>query len=293
MSKQPKGGPTFLASAEFATAEFRHEWVIRQVLVAGQPGVIGGPKKALKTSLAVDAAVSVGTGTPFLGRFPVPMKRRVAFLSGESGPATLKDTALRVCKARKVSLAKANVLWSFDLPQLSSKAALGWLREAIEENEVKVVFLDPLYLCMLGAGGASATNLFETGPILRRASQACLDAGATPIFLHHATKAAGKKSEAADLDDLSFSGVAEFARQWLLIARRSSYVPGTGRHELRLAVGGSAGHSGEWDVNVSEGVLADDFSGRKWEVAVGRAAQQPPLARTSKSGKDGGGLALG
>src|SRR4051794_20840473 len=95
MSKQQqKSGPIFLTSADFAEADYSHKWLVRQVLVGGQPGVIGGPKKSLKTSIAVDAAVSVGTGTPFLGRFPVPRKQRVAFLSGESGPATLKDIAL-------------------------------------------------------------------------------------------------------------------------------------------------------------------------------------------------------
>src|SRR5262249_4006653 len=136
------------------------------VLVAGQPGVIGGPKKTLKTPFAVDLAISIGTGTRFLGRFPVPPKKRVAYLSGESGPATLQETAKRICKARKANLAKCDVLWSFDLPQLSSRAALGRLGAAIAENEVEVVFIDPLYLCLLGSGGVSATNLFETGPIL-------------------------------------------------------------------------------------------------------------------------------
>jgi replicative DNA helicase len=285
--REQKCVPRFLDSTQFAQADDTHSWLVEQVMVAGQPGVIGGAKKTLKTSLAIDVAISIGTGTRFLGRFPVPQKRRVAFLSGESGPSTLQETARRVCKARKVSLEKCDVLWSFDLPQLSSKSALGRLGAALEENEVTVVFIDPLYLCLLGSGGASATNLFETGPMLRQATLACLDAGATPIFLHHTTKGSGKKSESIDLDDLSFSGVAEFARQWLLIGRRTPYVPGTGRHELHLTIGGSAGQSGSWDVDVEEGVLGDDFKGRKWDVVTRRAGQAPPAkADKPKKGFD-------
>src|SRR5262245_10097736 len=88
-----------LDSAAFSVAKFPFHWLVEGILVAGQPGVLGGPKKALKSSLAVDLAISIGTGTPFLGRFAVPRRRRVALFSGESSRATLQDTARRVCAA--------------------------------------------------------------------------------------------------------------------------------------------------------------------------------------------------
>ena len=43
---------------------------------------------------------------------------------------------------------------------------------------------------------------------------------------------------------------------------------GEGFHQVRMSVGGSAGHSGEWNVDVSEGVLGNDFQGRKWDVGI-------------------------
>ena len=67
---------------------------------------------------------------------------------------------------------------------------------------------------------------------------------------------------------LAIAGIAEFARQWILLNRRAPFVPDSGRHELRLNVGGSAGHSGSWDVTINEGRLKSDFSGRIWEVQV-------------------------
>src|SRR5690348_15649906 len=95
----------FIDSKTLASSAYAHEWLIRDVLVSRQPAVIGGPLKCLKTSLAVDMAVSLASGSPFLGKFKVDKALAVAFISGESGKATIKDTASCVCRARRLTLA--------------------------------------------------------------------------------------------------------------------------------------------------------------------------------------------
>jgi replicative DNA helicase len=273
---RPEDGPQFqfITSAEFARATYKREWLIRRVLVRGQPGILGGPKKALKTSIIVDAALSMGTGTAFLGEFVVPRPVRVALLSGESGEATLQETALRVAAAKGIDLEAADVLWGFELPQLSNAIHLAALRDALKGAAVEVLFLDPLYLSLLAGGGESgpqASNVYQMGPLLLGVARACLDVGCTPILAHHFRLQRSDHYAEPQLEDLAYSGVQEFARQWVLLGRRSKYEPGTGQHRLWLSVGGSAGHSGLWALNIDEGVTDENFSCRQWQVSVSPA----------------------
>jgi len=239
--------------------------------MSNQPGVIGGPPKCLKTGLVVDMAISLGSGTPFLDYFDVPEPRNVAVLSGESGGAALQDTARRICRSRGIRLSACQVSWKFDLPRLSVEAECEQLADSLKRLKTALVFIDPLYLCLCtGEKPISTTNLYEVGPILKSVTDACKEAGAAPIFVHHMTKGASKvgKDVSPNLSDLAFAGISEFARQWVLVNRRSPYKPNVGRHELRIAAGGSGGHSGEWDVDVDEGVLREDLGGRHWETKV-------------------------
>jgi hypothetical protein len=56
----------FIDSAEFLTKNYEQLFLISHALVGNQPRVIAGPSKAMKTSLVVDRAVSLATGTPSL-----------------------------------------------------------------------------------------------------------------------------------------------------------------------------------------------------------------------------------
>lgn len=237
----------WIDSATFARTEYRLDWLVRRLLAKGQPCVVGGPKKGLKTSTLIDLALSLGTATPFLGHFDVYRRVRVGFMSGESGEATLKETALRVCAAKGIDLAEADVYWGFRLPQLANAAELAALREAIVASKVEVLVIDPLYLSLLsgvGGDGPQASNLYQMGPLLLAVAKTCLDVGCSPILAHHFKLARPSPDAPPGLEDLAFAGIQEFARQWMLTGRRERQ-----RRAPPLAVGGRLGRP-VWAVDV-------------------------------------------
>jgi replicative DNA helicase len=278
---EPEGEPEpfeLIDSATFNQRSYRQEWDIRQVLVRGQPCVIGGPRKSLKTSFMIDMAVSLGSGQPFLGVFEVPRPTRVGIVSGENGEAVLQETFRRVCRSRRVDPDEVTVFWGFRLPQLADPGHLARLRATVLRHRLDHLMLDPLYLTLLagvGSDGPQASNIYQIGPLLMNFASACLDAGCTPILAHHFRQTRIDAFGEPQLEDLSYAGVQEFARQWVLLSRREKYVPGSGHHKVWLSVGGSAGHSHLAALDIDEGSISDDFTGRHWSVSV----QSPTEAR--------------
>ena len=269
-----------LSSEEFANTDYRREFLVKHILVRGQPGIVGALRKGLKTSVMCDLALSMASGKPFLNdpRFSVPRRLCVGFLSGESGEAAIQDTALRICAAKKISLAATRLMWGFTLPKLSDPTEMDALREIIEEYRLEVIIIDPVYLCLLtGNPTVQAASMFDMGPLLASVSELCLNAGCTPVLVHHFRKpstyrnnkqSGSKEADPPDLDELAFSGFGEYARQWLLLGRRKPFDPETGHHALWLIVGGSAGFTGMYGLDVTEGKMDEHFKGRRWEPHV-------------------------
>jgi AAA domain len=284
-----------LSSAELLARSEGPDWLVRAVFPHGQLAVIGGPAKSGKTSIAVDLGYSLATGTKFLGHFGVPEPARVLIMSGESGFRKLKDTLLRVDASRRGdhALLCKNLYWSDCLPRLDDPADLEELQALLRRLGTAVVVVDPLYACLFSAGYGGASNLYAVGSVLDRFASACLDAGTTPILVHHTSKgASGRRTgEPPQLHDLAQAGLAEFVRAWLLVGPRTEMEPGSGRLELVAAIGGSAGHSSAWDLDITEGVLERDGSARTWDVRlrryVGRMARLPREADSDRVGRYG------
>ena len=208
---QQDAGLPMVASKSFFDEAILLRWLVTGILVAGQLAVIGGPPKSLKTSVAIDLALSLGTAARFLGRFRVPHSLRVGLLSGESGKATTQETAKRICVAKGVEAEAADVRWGFDLPRLDDEQDLKKLATTIVKRRLGAVIIDPLYPCAIGKSGLQASNVYEMGSLLGRVTRVCLDAGATPILIHHTKRKVQNTDGILDLGDLSFSGVAEAA----------------------------------------------------------------------------------
>lgn len=245
----------FLTSTQLAERSASIQYAIDGILVARQPAILGGSKKTLKTTLALDLAVSLATGSKFLGEFDVLQRGRVGFISAESGEATIRETASRICRQKGYLLSSVDILFVFQIIKLSRAADLAGLRTFITQQEIKYLFIDPAYLLLFAgdSNGRQASNLFDVGSLLWPLTEIGQETGCTITLLHHANKSAGRDGAAIGLGDLSFAGFGEWARQWLIVSRLADYEPGSGTHQLNLEVGGSAGHSGRWAITVDEG----------------------------------------
>ena len=259
-----------MTCAEMMDREFETRFLVDRVLVAGQPCILAGPKKCLKTSVLIDLALSLAAGGFFLGKFKVPEAVSFGLMSGESGMATIKETVGRISRTAKIDARSlTNLVITSQVPQLTSRDHLRAINEFIIEHSLKVLAVDPTYLAM---PGVDAGNLFVQGERLRSITEVCSDRDVTLILCHHTRKNMSDPFGMPELDNIAWAGFAEFARQWVLLGRRELYVPGTGEHRLWLTVGGSAGHSGGWGLDVDEGNYQDE-GGRVWETTVQCAAE--------------------
>jgi hypothetical protein len=85
---------------------------------------------------------------------------------------------------------------------------------------------------------------------------------------------------------LAQAGVVEFVRAWLLVGPRTVSAPGSGRLELALSIGGSAGQSSHWNLDITEGVLDAKGPPRTWEVCLRPRCGLEEDGRTSKRQRD-------
>lgn len=264
--------PTY-TSRELVDSDFTHEYLIPGLLVKGQPCILAGPKKCLKSNIASDLTISLASGSEFLNEFSVNGPRRTAFISGESGEATTKETAIRQARTKPIfDLADCeNAFWCFTLPKLGQPNSVKSLVDYVLKHQIEVLIIDPAYLAM--PLGESASNLFVVGDMLSDLSKVISETGVTPILLHHTGKGKGEgKFSPTELESIAWAGFQEWTRQWILLNRRAAYNPERGgSHQLWMAVGGSAGHSALWGVDIEERT-PENPGGRIWDVSVRRAS---------------------
>lgn len=130
-----------ITCAELDVTEYRIEYLIEGTLVVGQPCVIAGTKKSLKTSLVVDMGISLATGSSFLGALKVNRPCRVGIMSGESGMAVIQETARRIANAAGYRLRDIDgLMFSEHLPQFENPKHATALRRFIMDSELEVLF---------------------------------------------------------------------------------------------------------------------------------------------------------
>ena len=251
-----------------AKADFTVNYVVEGLIIEGQPGVLGGPEKACKTVSALELAVACATNTPFMGQFPTSRKYTTLVFSSESGMTALVSNLNSLLRRREIVDEVTSVRRPMNLddvpnlflcgmtPDLSQQDQLDSLRDTIEELNGEIVAIDPAYLSM--GGDVEASNLLSMGALLRRIGELAQEMKVTLLFCHHTNKQL-HIGQVCQLTHLTQSGWREWPRQWFLINRTKVFDSNARSriHNLIINIGGSAGHSGLFDVTIDEGCVDD------------------------------------
>jgi hypothetical protein len=252
------------------------ETLVAGLIRAGEPAVIGGAEKSMKTCLSIDLAAAIATGTPFLGR-EVKRSAPVWAFTAETGLALWTKRFISAVNARGLDgqkVAEAQLTVTNRLESLRTKHGRSELADFIRLAGVAVAIIDPLYLA---TRAMQTSDFVGQGQALRRLVKCITRAGAAPVIVTHLLRSAVEGVPPA-LRDLQGCATAAFARSWLLVARCGEYA-GNGEHRLAARTGTSAGH---------HGLLNITFDEWKWAITANPVeSPQSPTPRRRTLGTKG------
>lgn len=120
-------------------------WLIRPLLPWSCVTVIGGQPKSYKSFFGIDLAVSVSSGTPCLGRYPVERRGPALIYLAEDSLADVRTRVADLCLHRGIDLDGLDLHViaepALRLDREEDRAAL-WA--AVEQHRPLVLLLDPL-----------------------------------------------------------------------------------------------------------------------------------------------------
>jgi hypothetical protein len=185
-------------------------WLIQGLWPADAYGVLAAQEKAGKTWAALDLAVSVATGQPWLDHYACPNPGPVLIFLGEGGErATVRRIeAIATSKGVDPGQLADQLRLCFRVPRLAAPGAGGELaaiQAELAAHPAALVVLDPLYLA---AAGASGSNLYDMGAVLQAIQGVCQAAGCALLVVTHWNKT----GDGRGADRISGAGPAAWAR---------------------------------------------------------------------------------
>ena len=240
-------------------------WLVRGWWPAGSYGVHGAEMKAQKTWNAVDLAVSVASGTPWLGAFPVDDQGAVLVFAGEGGEGATLRRIDAVATSRGLNADDLDINVCTRAPHLGDSVHMSLFAGALEDHAPRLVILDPLYLA---AKGAKLGDLYAMGALLERPQHMCSDADAALFVVTHHNRGEGRGAHR-----LTGAGPAEWGRVLIngtVISRHTD--PETGATRVLTELDGIGGEIADQSARVHRHIVAEDpddlDSPLRYEVTV-------------------------
>ena len=159
-------------------------WLIDDIWLAEGTGMIGGMPKTGKTWLAIDMAVSVASGTPFLGRFPA-QQGAVVLYSPEGPDRELVERIRQVAAWRGLDHRDLPI-FTVDAKELFLNSPLDQenIIAMVEKVQPALSIFDPLVECFSGDENRTDDVNLMTRFLVRLAKQY----GHSTVVTHHMVK---------------------------------------------------------------------------------------------------------
>jgi hypothetical protein len=160
------------------------EYLVEGILPCDALGVLFGPPASAKTFLALDLALSVASGTDWLGQCPVK-QGSVVYVAAEGSSRSLGNRVEAWKAFHRIREESVGVQFLLQPVQLHTRSERDKLLYAIEDQLAvppALVVVDPLARCFLGGDENSAKDM----GLLIAGMDALRGAGATVLGVHHA-----------------------------------------------------------------------------------------------------------
>lgn len=130
---------------EIAVDDTAPKWLIRDLWSSAAVGLVGGTPKSYKSWIGLDMAVSVASGTPCLGRYPVETPGRVLIYLAEDALSSVRERVGGIAASRALDLPTLDVL-AITVPRLrlDQDRDRAMLLETARRLRPRLVLLDPL-----------------------------------------------------------------------------------------------------------------------------------------------------
>lgn len=164
-------------------------WLVENIWAEGGTGMLAGPPKTGKTWLIVDLAVSIASGTPFLGKFPCG-PGPVVIYSPEGPESCLEDRIRQVADRRGLKHADLEIyLIETNNLSLDNEEDQNSIAQAVDAVKPSIVIFDPLAECFDGDENRSEDVKVMTKFLTRLSNEY----GTASLVTHHIVKTAGGK----------------------------------------------------------------------------------------------------
>jgi hypothetical protein len=209
---------SFLSMLEFLSTytPSKQQWLVEGWMPSSSAGIISALPGCYKTWLLLELALSIASGKPFLGGFPIPLARPVVFCQLEDDFTLLADR-LRILLGSDLPTFEGETLTTVlhpDLPlkfydgrrlDISSTRSMEALEQYVGDHKAALLIIDPMNAAVsmedYGVKSVQALNRFKE---MRDRT------GVTQVLSHHDQKSAKESTRQTTYGTVFFDAWKEF-----------------------------------------------------------------------------------